>query len=561
MLRREFIKLGMAATLPLAGCRTTENLEVTGRSIDAHCHVFNASDLPVVRFIKQTFLRRYPEQYEKRILDIEDPDLLDFLLELVTRLLGTGSAPTANEEIQVLQGARDASAENADYDLAKARAVNGTARFIRELETRAGGPATMGVVEISPAARQLDAFLRAVGEGGPRIAAITPLQSKRIATNAFSRLDQIGAYLRWIPLFKLYRYKLVDRLAADHERQGRQPLLLAPAMVDFDHWLGESVKQSPLPEQVQVMGLLAKRKNGPVVHGYFGFDPLREVYFRAGQDSVSPLSWARTALEEHGFLGVKLYPPMGFRASGNKSPYPKRVKTQLGFDPSGKLDEALDQLYRLCDELGAPILAHGHASNGAGPKYDARADPAFWLPVFKTHPKLRVCLAHFGRFGVVSDGASGTELPANSWEWRLGSYIRENPKAPIYADLSFFSEVLHADKEERAALAANFSAWVREFDPDAEHLVFGTDWLMLGMDTGYDRYIPSVDAFLRKDCHWSDAMIDRVFVTNALRFFGLQSGEKTYRRLLAFYERNNLDASRLPSIDGSIITALFGRND
>ena len=54
-------------------------------------------------------------------------------------------------------------------------------------------------------------------------------------------------------------------------------------------------------------------------------------------------------------------------------------------------------------------------------------------------------------------------------------------------------------------------------------------------------------------------MIDRVFVTNALRFFGLQSGEKTYRRLLAFYERNDLDASRLPSIDGSIITALFGR--
>ncbi|WP_419694185.1 amidohydrolase family protein [Mesorhizobium muleiense] len=559
MLRREFIKLGLIAALPLEGCRTLEEFEVTGRSIDAHCHVFNASDLPVVRFIKQTFLRRYPEQYEKRILDVEDPDLLDFLLELVTRLLGTGAAPTADDEVKVLLGAREPSPAGVDYDLAKARAVDGTARFIRELESRARGPVTMGVAETSPEARQLNAFLRAVDEGGPRVEAITPLQSKRIATKAFSRLDQIGAYLRWIPLFTLYRYKLVDRLAADHKRQGREPLLLAPAMVDFEHWLGESVNRSPLPDQVKVMGLLAKRAEGPPVHGYFGFDPLREIYFRVGKDPVSPLQLARTALEEHGFLGVKLYPPMGFRASGNKPPYPQRVRTQLGFDPSKKLDEALDQLYKLCDDLGAPILAHGHASNGAGPNYDARADPAFWLPVFGTYPKLHVCLAHFGRFRVVSEGAPGTELPANSWEWRLGAYMRENPNAPIYADLSFFSEVLHADRVERAKLASDFSAWIREFDPDVKHLLFGTDWLMLGMDPEYDRYIPTIDAFLRHDCHWSDDMINRVFVTNALRFFGLQAGEKTHGRLVAFYERSKLDAARLPSIGGNFVASLFGR--
>lgn len=64
--------------------------------------------------------------------------------------------------------------------------------------------------------------------------------------------------------------------------------------------------------------------------------------------------------------------------------------------------------------------------------------------------------------------------------------------------------------------------------------------------------------YLRRDCRWSDAMIDRVFVTNALRFFGLQPGEKTYKRLVAFYERDDLDASRLPSVDGNVIARLFG---
>ena len=50
-------------------------------------------------------------------------------------------------------------------------------------------------------------------------------------------------------------------------------------------------------------------------------------------------------------------------------------------------------------------------------------------------------------------------------------------------------------------------------------------------------------------------MLNRVVVTNALHFFGLQSGEKTRRRLLDFYNRNGLDTSRLPLLEDNLVAA------
>jgi predicted TIM-barrel fold metal-dependent hydrolase len=513
--------------------------------VDAHCHVFNASDLPIVRFIKHSFLGHYPEQTEVRVLKVRDPDLEDFLIDLAARLLGVNSSPTATEEMAVLEGRQKAERLYSDYDAAKAKAVEESAIFLQQLHERSGGRATMGVTGKSRAQRQLDAFLRAVGEDRMRTKALTPLDTKQLAAKSFSRLDEIGTYLRWIPLFKLYRHELVARLVSDQKKQGRDPMLLAPAMVDFDHWLNEFVSESPLPDQVKLMGLLAKRSSGPPVHGYFGFDPLREIYHRAGKPTFSPMVELKVALDEHGFMGVKLYPPMGFRASGNSGSYPRWVKDDLGVDPSSQLDKVLEELYAFCGAEGVPILAHGNASNGPGPEYNERADVAFWLPVFESHPKLRVCLAHFGHF------ARGDESPdrTKSWEWRLGSYIGKNPGAPVYADLSFFSEVLNATGRRRDQLADDFQTWVAEFDRDVDHLMFGTDWLMLGMHPGYGAYIPTVEKFLVEDCKWSQDKLSKAFITNALRFMGLQAGEKTLRRLEEFYRRNRLDVSRLPALN------------
>ena len=102
----------------------------------------------------------------------------------------------------------------------------------------------------------------------------------------------------------------------------RTAVLIAPALVDYSRWLQERVA-SPFRDQIRLMGMISARDQGPAVHGYAPFDPLHEVYFRkasaAGVDhEYEPaLGLAADAIDNHGFLGVKLSPPMGFRPTGN----------------------------------------------------------------------------------------------------------------------------------------------------------------------------------------------------------------------------------------------------
>lgn len=304
---------------------------------------------------------------------------------------------------------------------------------------------------------------------------------------------------------------------------------------------------------------MSQASSGPVMHGYMGFDPLREVAFRNGKTEASPLETARVALVDHGFLGIKLYPPMGFRPAGNRPPYPDRVVKMLGLVPDEQLDTALRDLYSLCVDLDAPLLTHGSSSNGSGPGYEKRGDPAYWIPVWEEYPALRVCMAHFGRFDAVSAGREATGLPEGSWEWRLGEFVRRNPGRNIFADVSYFSEVLTSTAAEQRRLAGLFTTWINTFDQGCDHIVYGSDWIMLGKEQGYRDYATRVNAFLRVHCGLSDDACDKIFRRNALRFLPLEKGTPGRDRLLRYYSKHGLDESRLPSASMRLVADIFGR--
>ncbi|WP_245525474.1 amidohydrolase family protein [Mesorhizobium sp. M00.F.Ca.ET.216.01.1.1] len=554
-----------------AGC-TSEDSTEPGQGlpiIDAHCHVFNASDLPTTRFLRQVVFEDYPKQSATRILAVRDPDVTDEFIQLILRLLGANNAPSADQEIAYLATGRNGLPTAQSAESARAAAIEDTAQHLLFLDRRRRRAATMGgpseLSNRSPLPEEK--FLNyMVGQPMMTLRAEEPLstaQARAASQRAFNRQDAVGRYLNWFSLFRLYRHVLAERLISDTERQGFRPVMLTPALVDYDEWLYEDVDVSPLTRQMVVMDRIsqrmAKTKTGPVLHAYMGFDPLREVAYRAGKSSVSSLTTVRTALAEHGFIGAKLYPPMGFRASGNEPPYPKRTAKALGFEPSKQLDAALHDLYHLCVELDAPILAHGYASNGSGPDYAKRGDPAYWIPIFEQFPTLRVCLAHFGGFDARSAGREGMPLPEGSWEWRLGEFIKSHPRQNVVADISYFSEILTAKADARKSLATSFKRWLTEFDSGCDHILFGSDWIMLGKEAGYDHYIESINAFLRTDCNLSDDACDKIFRRNAMRFLPLERGSQGRNRLVAYYRKNGLDDSRLPSASTRLLADLFGR--
>ncbi|RVJ33844.1 twin-arginine translocation signal domain-containing protein [Sinorhizobium medicae] len=576
MYRRDFLKQAAVSAAALTtGCAGKDQPSTFPGGaqplIDAHCHVFNASDLPAARFMRQVVFEDFPKQTADRLMGIRDPDVADRFIELILRLLGADKAPEADAEIAYLKAGQRRRSSAESVANARAAAIEDTAEFLREIDSRmrGSGAETMGgTAAIARAASQrgdqkfLDFFV------GPEIqtrrldvSLMSATEARAASRDAFTNRGAITRYLNWFSLFRLYRHVLVDRLIADAKRQGFKVELLAPALVDYDEWLFEDVTKTPLAKQMEVMDYVSRRADRPAVHGYIGFDPLREVAYRAHAEgaTVSSMATARRALTDHGFIGVKLYPPMGFRASGNQGPYPQRTVDRLGFRPDRQLDEALDDLYRLCVELDAPILAHGYSSNGSGPSYADRGDPAYWLPVFKKHPNLRVCLAHFGRFDARSKGREKLSLPEGSWEWALGEFIRANPRQRVFADISYFSEALSGNPEVRVLLANSFKRWTGEFDPTAEHLIFGTDWIMLGQEKGYEHYLASVNSFLRQDCGFDDDICERIFRSNAMQFLPLQRGSKGRDRLLAWYTRRAVDPSRLPVARSSVLAGIFGR--
>ncbi|MGO6798568.1 amidohydrolase (plasmid) [Rhizobium ruizarguesonis] len=572
MFRRDFLKRASVSALALlSGCKPeSPTAPGDGRLlIDAHCHVFNASDLPTERFLRQVVLEEYPEQSRIQIQGIRDPDVTDEFIRLLTRLLGADKAPSADDEIAFLTHGQNARSSALSVERARASAIEDTAQHLLNLDRESRRIVTMQAPGDLNERKPLKAekFLNfMLGDPVTTLRAgetLEPARARAASQRAFIQEGVVGRYLNWFSLFRLYRHVLVDRLISDTSFQGFQPVMLTPALVDYDEWLFQDVDKSPLPRQMAVMDVisqrLAKAKSGPVLHGYVGFDPLREVAYRARKSKVSSLVTARAALSEHGFVGVKLYPPMGFRASGNHRPYPRRTVDLLGFVPDKQLDRALLDLYKLCVELDAPILAHGYSSNGSGPDYADRGDPAYWIPVFKQFPDLRVCIAHFGRFDAPSAGREKLPFPDRSWEWRLGEFIKANPGGNVVADISYFSEALSAGPKLRQELAGFFTRWLSEFDPGCDHILYGSDWIMLGKEAGYNHYIESINSFLRTDCKLSDDACDKIFRRNALRFLPLERGSRGRERLLGYYAKHGLDPSRLPVASPRLIAQIFGR--
>ncbi|MGF6513013.1 putative TIM-barrel fold metal-dependent hydrolase [Pseudomonas sp. BT76 TE3572] len=581
MKRRDLMLLVSASTV-IAACDPITRLVSPASNrqrpplIDVHAHVFNASDLPTVRFIKIVFLKHYPKQAIS-VLNVDDPDAMDQLVQLFTYLVGSTRAPTAFEEVKVLDNEQKLVAANADPAENDKAMIRALAVFTQDQGVAVSGDGS---------SINLDKIKRAIREAGKSNQISVSSESLNeadaatvMASNAYYSFD-LGLVLRWFGLFTRYRYSLAEQLARDHEKQGFTVSLICPALVDYDHWLGEYVKgkyASPLPDQVIAMGRISRRKTGPTVHGYVGFDPLRQVAFDAGIfKDYNPLALVRKALREEGFLGVKLYPPMGFRAMGNADPcqtYPgekSRVVKQLlalapddtattvqckprplrGSQTLGRhLDSAMARLFDECVKEDGVVLAHTNDSNGSNVGFSHRADPYYWIEVFERWPTLHVALAHFGSFNAESAGkplgASGAEA---SWEWTLGRFLKSNPNAPVFSDISYLVEIVGRNPSDQDKYDKVVRSWVSTFDPECRHLMFGTDWMMLGLDKSYEGYTEQIYGYFKNRIGFSQPMLDRLFAGNAGTFLGLRKNDRVRERLLQFYRRYQIPENRLPEI-------------
>lgn len=584
MLRRDILKVGAAIAATGVTGRILSGpafAQTTPSLIDVHAHVFNADDLPILEFADKVALPHFkgiPQNASIR------RSLKYFVAEIAewARKRAPNAVSPASEADRALRPPTPELELLRKFETGEARPFTPAQREARDRAhaieliglIRDGGWQSSKAKRADPGGYVRIFLMQQLHEAAdPKRQKYTgwpytsPDSWESAESLAFNLLAEQGAFstlLRWGLLFAWYRHELAEALA---EKLDGQASLIVPALVDYSIWL-EDRHDVRLDDQIRVMGAIARRADKPGVprvHGYAPFCPLREVLYRIDKEPVSALERVKRAILQHGFIGVKLYPPMGYRALGNArlgdaAFLPSSRRRKLGLSKIGqKLDAALGDLYAWCAENEVPIMAHGAHSNGISEAFMNRAAPEFWGEALTAHPRLRVMLAHFGDF---EPPEAGSKELARTWEYRLTKLMLRHPT--LYADISYFHSVFHADEHgEYKEMLRRFGITANDFEGLLQNrLVFGSDWIMLGSEVGlakleangssYPRRVAQTLRKIRRDTQsghrpvtrpksepvFDDDAIRRIFKANAVAFLGLgpEGRPKGNRqRLEAFY--------------------------
>lgn len=465
---------------------------MSGFVVDVHCHTFNADDLPVKGFVLRTKLANVP--------------LGALLSELVDALV-QGGAPGYRADMarldQLLRAASQPAGFQAGGPSFEAPGPAPPSEFDREVDVALAG--LLG--------RQPD-LVRTLGEEILADEAAGSLAGDTPADAAFSVPDVIGAARRAVHWVKLYGRSRLDLVADLVRTYDDEVDLFCPLLVDLGTGLGD-VAKTTMREQVELqekvsraamLGLLPGAGKARI-HPFVGFDPRTELRARQAGDIETPLAFLRRAVLDYGCVGVKLYPPMGWKPWGNAG------------DPAvpegGDIDGILDDLFAWCEAEQVPVVAHCNPSNYAQEKFKLFSAPDLWVQVLERHPELHLNLGHFG--GGYTGGGGG-------WP---GAIARAAGRFPhLYADVG--NHKVSGIDNYLDQLAALFEG------PDtatmADRLLFGTDWFMCALHKDHG-------SFLRQ---YRDRYAARFGEERAASFLGGAA-----LRFLGFDDPDNANARRL----------------
>jgi predicted TIM-barrel fold metal-dependent hydrolase len=602
MRRRDFVAGGIAlaakSALPSSGGAQSAAPRIE-RIIDAHCHVFNAADLPIEGFAKKIMVPKSAQTSELVARFADYPGALEALVHAITVQVKR-AAPDMQTEIDTIDeferepGKKPTNAWRQDEDRRHLRGALQLIWFNSDIFSERPLSLTDGIaLEVAIEEIRLFLFQQIHEEFGKPVltpedrdvlSGLTPFQVDAMADELYSREDLLGRYIRWALLYTRNRYELAEELDQLHGKIGHKSriVLMTPAIVDFSKWL-EDEDQLSIQDQVDVMTRIACRRGGPRVHGFIGFDPLRQALYdhhRRSPADMDPMSVVRRAIEVNqivvgdstrttgGLVGVKLYPPMGFRATDNRHlpdatfnepAYLRSPDTGLGSQIGGKLDAALSKLYTWCSANNVPIMAHTSHSFGPSSDYEGRADPIFWADVIKQNafPQLRINLAHFGHFNKAVQYPRPQNYVDECWEWTVGKILTSS--AEVYADISSLGEILKTGSSRK--IVECMKAFKEHFPNSDERLLYGTDWSMIAQEERFpklfsSRPFPDLMILFLRAVGYDDAQIEGIMFRNAVRFLGLgkaefeKFGEKSTRgRLEKFYAAHNLSSDWMTAFD------------
>lgn len=549
--RRRLLASFAAALLPTQGCSVLPvplcptdpaiSDPNTPLTIDAHTHVFNGSDLQIKEFIAQT------------VVGHEDSELYQLAQVLggVLQALAWQGAPNAREETRVLSlydgQFQDCAGSDRVSKLAAPAFQDGYARGRSALQSAAKSVSRSpdGAAVLGPRPMQSGPGLGAAIEDLPPT--YEEFQQRRAdrASILGSQPHLLGYISFVLHQFNYRHVNAIDYLTTYSRNSPRKVDLVVPSMVDYDWWLARGKPtETTLEDQVDVMARIAVIAGGRV-HGFAPFCPFRETMTRGADGVGDSLRLVKRAVQTQGFLGVKLYPPMGFAAWDNASRNVWKGKSSLprvAWEPDfGKrLDAAIQSLYEWCMANDVPIMAHANRSNGPYDEFKALAGSEYWKLALEKFPGLKVSFGHFGDTDVEDHNGDRSRAFVKLMTGESGS-AGEN----AFADSGYFAGALLNPVAMANVLARLYAD--SERGVLRERLMYGTDWTMILPQQRAEAYLREfIGVMARIEAAGSESKIrstslsNAFFGHNAAHFLGLHRGKPARRRLEAFYERHKL---------------------
>jgi len=579
-------------------------------TIDTHCHIFNGTDIQLEKFLNETHqgipprLVTLASNMEKKSGIQGDVEWKD-LVELAKRMKCPVAGEPAAGSIAQLAEAQAPPLSPAATQPADARSQVNTMRNAAYQNAKEGIATT---IEKRPPANQKEAdadasvkqmlaadshegfrkkvdTVKAERSAGQAATGETREPTCGDAKNIGGELDTVVDYfLPRIVLAQLY----LDTFCPS---AGRNVDLMFAAMVDYDWWLAQGAAPlTPLKEQVKVMEQISILSGGRI-HGLAPFCPLREVASRAGQGTEetgwSSLAFVQDTILNRGCVGVKLYPPMGFAPYGNtglddpdaprwdpdhpescglpgvhphsdfwsrnsllpdwaRQPVIRYAKDGSEKRLGARLDDALGDLYKWCQDKGVPILAHTNTTNGVDCGYENLAMAEYWRKALAAYPKLRVSFGHMGGFD--DDLGKKAEVPRTSQAFiglmGDGSAPGDDPMAATYthayADSAYDAVLLSCQDQFAQRLDKAYLD-----DPALRgRFMYGTDWSLM-VHVGHNKvylkdYVALMNRIDKSVPGTGRKPSQAFFGWNAVEYAGLRSTDQARQRLDGFYARYKL---------------------
>jgi predicted TIM-barrel fold metal-dependent hydrolase len=198
----------------------------------------------------------------------------------------------------------------------------------------------------------------------------------------------------------------------------------------------------------------------------------------------------------------------------------------MGFYPFGNvgkrspIDAALGRFYHECINSDAVVMAHAGPSMCKTSLHCKYSGPMGWAKAVKyvfdaEHKPLRVALGHFG-------GPFDNTSEAHIWPEEFLDLMKKPSGQKLYADLSYASEVLQTANDSFVVSRLTY-LMNRSSSPLSERLMYGSDWLMLGLESQWRMYANRMEVVIDETEKQSGAtgFKARFFGGNARDWLGL----------------------------------------